>query len=456
MRASLILFLIVLLIFSISIAQPETITVYAGETKTINYTFINSGTQTQTFNIYLTGPTAYFAEKGVLIDVYPKLVELSPNQKATITIYIFASKEAREIPQNLFTLTIASDNQKIEKSLIISVLRKYPVYISSISLSKYSILPLESTKITVTIQNAKNEITSNYRLIFSIYKDGKEVLRKEVLTDFIEANGKLEVSQEFFADKYQEAGTYDVSVRLEDLKGQYIDDAKTKFEVKPIVKLPQDYTQKEVKYSFLSAKITVNIKNEGNVVSDQFYVEERLPIFMKDFIKAYTPYTEEKLEAGIVVYRWLVKPLAPGESVVIEYEISLWQTWLGLVVIILAVFFFFKKGFQPALVKTVRKEGGKIKVYIKLKNKSKSIMKNIEVSEEIPPMLKVESNIGLEFEERKAGKKRYLVWKINELRPDEEAVMGYVASALVEIVSLELPKTQITYIDEKGRKRTLE
>jgi hypothetical protein len=456
MRASLILFLIVLLIFSISIAQPETITVYAGETKTINYTVINSGTQTQTFNIYLTGPTAYFAEKGVLIDVYPKLVELSPNQKATITIYIFASKEAREIPQNLFTLTIASDTQKIEKSLIISVLRKYPVYISSISLSKYSILPLESTKITVTIQNAKNEITPNYRLIFSIYKDGKEVLRKEVLTDFIEANGKLEVSQEFFADKYQEAGTYDVSVRLEDLKGQYIDDAKTKFEVKPIVKLPQDYTQKEVKYSFLSAKITVKIKNEGNVVSDQFYVEERLPIFMKDFIKAYTPYTEEKFEAGIVVYRWLVKPLAPGESVVIEYEISLWQTWLVLVAIILAVFFFFRKGFQPALVKTVNKEEGKIKVYIKLKNKSKSIMKNIEVSEEVPPMLKVESNIGLEFEERKVGKKRYLVWKINELRPDEEAVMGYVASALVEIVSLELPKTQVTYIDEKGRKRTLE
>jgi len=42
-------------------------------------------------------------------------------------------------------------------------------------------------------------------------------------------------------------------------------------------------------------------------------------------------------------------------------------------------------------------------------------MKNIEVSEEVPPMLKVESNIGLEFEERKVGKKRYLVWKINEL-----------------------------------------
>jgi len=452
----IIIFLLFVMLLPIVVAQSEVISIYAGETKTINYTLINIADQVQIYNIYLSGPIAYFAERKVLIDVYPRLIELAPNQSAKITLYIFASKEAKEISPNLFTLTIASETQKIEKSLIISVLREYPVYIFSINLSKYSILPLESTKITATIQNAKNEITPNYKLIFLISKDGKEVFRKEVITDFIEANSKLEVSQEFFAEKYQEAGAYDVLIRLEDLRGQYIDDAKTKFEVKAIVKLPQDYTQKETKYSFLSAKVTVKVRNEGNVISEPFYVEERLPIFMKDFIKAYTPYTEEKLEVGTVVYRWLVKPLAPGESVVIDYEISLWQTWLGIIIVILAVFFFFRKGFQPALIKTIKKQEGKVKVYIKLKNKSKSIMKNIEVSEEVLPMLKIESNIGLEFEERKVGKKRYLVWKINELKPDEEAVMGYVATPLVEIVSLELPKTQVTYSDEKGRKRRLE
>jgi len=454
MNKLLILFLILTLL-SISFAQPETITVYAGETKTINYTIINTAEKTQAYNIYLSGPVAYFAERRVLIDVYPKMVELLPNQSTKITLYIFASKEAREIPQNLFTLTIASELQKIEKQLIISVLRKYPVYISSVSLSKYSIFPLENTKITATIQNVKNEITPNYKLRFLIYKDGKEILRKETITDFIEANSKVEISHEFIAEKYQEAGTYDVWVILEDLRGEYIDDLKTRFEVKPIVKLPQEYTQKETKYSILSAKITIKIKNEGNVVSDLFYVEERLPIFMKDFMRAYNPYTEEKVEGGTIVYRWLVKPLAPGESVIIEYEISLWQTWIGIIIILLAVFFFFRKGFQPALVKTIKKQDGKIKVYIKLKNKSKSIMKNIEVVEEISPMLKVESNIGLELEEKKVGKKRYLMWKIDELKPDEEVVMGYVASPLVEIVSLELPKTKVTFFDEKGGKREL-
>jgi hypothetical protein len=455
MKKALIFFFIISFL-PIVFAQSETITVYAGEAKTFNFTLINTALQKETYTISLSGPTAYFAERKVLIDVYPKLIELTPNQSAKITLYIFASKEAKEIPPNLFTLTISSDTQKIENSLIISVLRKYPVYISSITLSKYSILPLESTKITVSIQNVKNEITPNYKILFLISKDGKEVLRKEVITDFIEANSKIDVSQEFLAEKYQEAGTYDVFVKLEDLKGGYIDDAKTKFEVKAIVKLPQEYTEKEVKYSLLSARISIKVKNEGNVISDQFYIEERLPVFMKDFVKAYTPYTEEKVEGGFVVYRWLIRPLAPGESVLIEYEISLWQTWIILIVVLLIVYYFFRRGFQPALVKTVKREDGKIRVYIKLKNKSKAIMKNIEVSEELLPMLNAESNIGLEFEEKKIGKKRYLVWKINELKPEEETVMGYIASSLVEIVSLELPKTKVTFYDEKGKKKSLE
>ncbi len=455
MNKLLILFLILTLL-PISFAQPETITVYAGETKTVNYTIINTAEKAQAYNIYLSGPVAYFAEKRVLIDVYPKMVELQPNQSAKITVYIFASKEAREIPQNLFTLTISSELQKIEKSLIISVLRKYPVYISSVSLSKYSIFPLESTKITATIQNVKNEITPNYKLIFLIFKDGKEVFKEEEITDFIEANSKIEVSKEFFAEKYQEAGVYEVLVKLEDMRGEYIDDVKTKFEVKAVVKLPEEYTEKEIKYSLLSAKISVKVKNEGNTVSDAFYIEERLPLFMKDFVKDYTPYTEQKVEGGFVIYRWKINPLAPGESVVIEYEISLWQTWIALILILLTVIYFFRKGFRPAIVKSVKKTNGKIKVYIKLKNKSKSIMKNVEIVEEVLPMLKIESNIGLEFEEKKSGRKRYLIWKINELKPEEEVMLGYTASPLVEIVSLELPKTKVTFFDEKGRKRELQ
>jgi hypothetical protein len=450
------IFIFVILFLPIALAQSETIMIYAGETKTFNYTLINLASQQQKYNIYLSGPVAYFAERKVLIDIYPKIVDLAPNQSAKITLYVFSSKESKEIPPNLFTLTISSEEQKIEKPLIISVLRKYPVYISSINLSKYSILPLESTNIKVSIQNVKNEITPNYKLLFLVSKDGKEVLRKEIITDFIEANSKIDVSQEFFAEKYQEAGTYDVFVRLEDLKGGYIDDAKTKFEVKAVVKLPQEYTEKEVKRSLLSSKVSVKVKNEGNIVSEQFYIEERLPFFMKDFIKAYTPFTEEKVEGGFVVYRWLVKPLAPGESVIVEYEISLWQTWIILVVLISTVYFIFKKVFRPALVKSVKRENGKIKVYIKLKNKSKSIMKNVEVSEEVLPMLNVESKVGLEFVEKKIGRKRYLVWKIDELRPEEEVVMGYVASSLVEIISLEIPKTKVTFYDEKGRKKSLD
>jgi hypothetical protein len=448
--------LIFISLLKFSLGQTESITVYAGESKTINFTLINAANEKEAYTIFLSGPIAYFAERKVLIDVYPKFVELLPNESTKITLYIFASKDAKEISPNLFTLTISSKNQTIEKNIVIYVLRKFPVVISYVNLSNYSILPLESTKINVGIQNLKNEVTPNYKLLFIITKEGKEVFRKEVITDFIEANSKIEVSQIFNADKYQEAGVYDVFVRLETLKGEYIDEGKTKFEVKAIVKLPQEYTQKDVKYSLLSAKVFVRVKNEGNVFSDQFYIEERVPIFMKDFVKAYVPYSEQKIEGGFAVYRWLVKSLAPGESVIIEYEISLWQTWVGLVAIILAIIYFFKRSFRPSIIKTVKIEGKKLKVHIKVKNNSKSLMKNVEIIEEVLPMLKIESNIGLEFEEKKVGKKRYLVWKIDELKKDEEVIVGYIASSLVEIISLELPKTIVNYFDEKGRKKILQ
>ncbi len=456
MKKETIFFFLPILFLNICFAQSESIVVYAGEIKTINYTLINAASHSQTYTVSLVGPTAYFAERKVLIDVYPKIVQLEPNQSTKITLYIFSSKEAREISSHLFSLIISSEEQRIEKPIIISVLRKHPVFISSLNLSKYSIFPLENTRITVRIQNLRNEITPKYKLLFFITKDGREVLTREIITDFIEANSNIEVFHEFYAEKYQEAGIYDVYVRLEDLKGEYVDDARTKFEVKAVVKLPQEYTEKQIKYSFLSARISIKVRNEGNTFSEPFYIEEKVPIFMKDFVKEYTPSSEQKHEGGFFVLRWNIKSLAPAESVLVEYEISLWQTWLILVLIILVVFYFFKRGFQPALVKTVKISDNKIKVYIKLKNKSKSTMKNIEVSEEVLPMLSVESSVGMEFEEKKIGKKRYLVWKIDELRPDEEVIIGYVASPLVEIVSLELPKTHVSYIDEKGRKRVLE
>ncbi|MGC8993626.1 MAG: hypothetical protein ACP5H3_01170 [Candidatus Aenigmatarchaeota archaeon] len=454
MKKILILLILVALI-PLALSQ-EDITIYAGETKTINYTISNLANEPLTYTVSLSGPIAYFSSKGIYLDVYPKILNLNPNQSAIVTLYITARKDAKETGSYAFSLDISAENQTISKTLIIRALRKYPVYISSLSLSKYAIYPLESLKIFVKVVNVKNEIAPNYKLTITISKDGKEIWKRDLITDFIEANSESEISQEFFAEKYQEAGTYEVYVLLSDLKGNFVDDAKTKFEVKPIVKLPEEFTEKEVKYSLLSAYVKIKIKNEGNVKSSSFYVEERVPLFMKDFFKPYVNPSEEKIEAGFITYRWLIPSLEPGQTVVIEYEISLWQTWIGLIVIIIAFIYFFRFTFRPALVKEIVKEGNKLKVYIKVKNKSKEIMKNIEIKEEVSPMLKIESFIGKEFEEKKVGKKRFLIWKIDELKPEEEALVGYRAEALVEVASITLPKTKVEFTDEKGRVRSLE
>jgi len=448
----------VLISLGIALSQPyvsgtEFINIYAGEAKTIEYSIINKDDKIQTFNIFISG----FYREGVSIDVYPRIVTLEPNQEAKIRVYIEAKKFAREVKPSLFYLNIRYENQTIEKALILQVVRKFPVYISSIELSRYSIYPLESLTITTNIENVKDEITPNYKALFLVLYNNKEVFRKEKITDYIPSFGSIKISETFSAEKYQQAGKYEVVVRLYTLGGEIVDEAYSSFEVKPVEKIPANYTKKETKYSILEAYTRIEIKNEGNIVSKPFYLIESLPTFMKDFFYPYSKPDEVEYSFGYVHYKWLIRPLQPGETVIIEYKISIWQTWLVIIIILLMVFFFFRKTYTPTISKTVKKENGKIKVTIKIKNNSKSTMKEVFVEDFVPLMFKIVSYVGNKPEEieAKKTKEKRLIWKINELKPDEEAIFFYYIQPLVELVSVQLPKSKLIFTNEKGTKTEL-
>lgn len=444
-----------LIFLSTAFSQPfvsgtDFITIYAGENKTIEYLIINKDNKIQTFSIFISG----FYREGISIDVYPRTIILEPNQEAKIRIYIEAKKFAKEVKPSLFYLNIRYENQTVEKPLILQVLRRFPVYISSLELSKYSIYPLESLTITMNIENVKDEITPNYKALFIILYNNKEVFRKEKITDYIPSFGSLKVSETFNAEKYQKAGKYEVIGRLYSLKGEIVDEAYSTFEVKAVEKIPTNYTKKEIKYSLLEAYVRIEVKNEGNVISKPFYLIESLPAFMKDFFYPCSKPDEIESSLGYINYKWLIRPLQPGESVIIEYKISLWQTWLVLVTIILLIIFFFRKTYTPTISKTVKKEDEKLKVMIKVKNKSKNIMKEVYIEDSIPLMFKVISYTGSKPEEIESKKirEKKIVWKINELKPDEEAIFVYYLQPLVELVSAVLPPAKLRFMNEKGIK----
>ncbi|MEM5815403.1 MAG: hypothetical protein QXD89_02900 [Candidatus Aenigmatarchaeota archaeon] len=460
-KLNLILTLIIWLLVSfsegksqISIVGEEFITTYVGENKTIEYSLTNNEKGEETFLIFLSG----LYKEGISIDVYPKVITLLPNQTEKINVYIETKKNAKELPPTLFFLNVRYGNQTVEKKLILHILRKYPVYISSLELSRYNIYPLESLIMTSNIENVKNEVTPSYKVTFKIFFEGKEIFSSEKITDYIPALGKTSISEIFQAEKYQNVGKYEVIVNLFTLKGELIDEVKTTFEVKPIEKIPKNYTKKEVKYSLLEVSVRIEVKNEGNIVSRPFYLIESLPNFMKDFFTPSLPPTEVETSFGYVSYKWLINPLSPGESFVVEYKISLWQTWSALVIIILFISFFFRRTFLPIIKKEMEKDGKRLKIFIRIKNSSKKPMKEIKIEDSLPPMFKIISYFGLkpQEEESKKTKEKILVWKINELKEEEEAIFGYQIEPLVEIVLGKLPKAKLEFTNFKGEKIKME
>lgn len=454
-KIALLLIFLFSFVFPIGFSQPfvsgsDFITIYSGENKTIEYVIINRDVRTQTFTIFVSG----FFKEGVSIDVYPKLITLAPNEETKIKVYIEAKKFVKEIKPTIFYLNLKYENQTIEKPLIIQVLRRFPVFISSLELSKYSIYPLETISINLNIQNTKEETTPNYKAVFSILYNRKEIYRKEKITEYIPPLESIKIIENFTAGKYQNAGRYDIVVKLYSLKDELIDEISTSFEIKPIEKVPSNYTKKETKYSFLEAYVKIEIKNEGNIPSKPFYLVESLPVLMKDFFYPFVPPDEIETVGNHVNYKWLIQPLQPGESIIIEYKISLWQTWLVMMVIILLILFLFRKTYLPSISKTAKKEGSKIKVIIKVKNNSRNIMKDVSIEDTIPIMFKLISFIGTKGEEteNKKTKEKKLVWKINELKPDEEAIFSYYLQPLVELVSITLPAPKLKYIDKRGIK----
>ncbi|MCX8190895.1 MAG: hypothetical protein N3D78_01765 [Candidatus Aenigmarchaeota archaeon] len=433
-----------------SITGADFITLYAGESKTVEYYITNMEAVPQTLSVFISG----FYKEGVSLDVYPKILTLQPNQTEKITIYLEAKKFVKEIPPTKFSLNVKYENMIFEKDLILQVLRKHPVYINSLDLSSYGIYPTESVNIITTLENTKNEVSPNYKVFTKIIFEGSEVFYKERITDYIPPSGILRVVETFQTERYQKAGKYEVYVSLYNLKGELVDEAKSAFEVKAIEKIPQNFTRKEVKYSFLEVHVKIEVRNEGNVVSKPFYVIESLPLFMKDFFNPSVQPTEIESSFGQVNYKWLIKPLEPGESVIIEYKISIWQTWLTIVAIIILVLFIFKRTYTPVIRKSVKREGKRLKVFIKVKNSSKKIMKEILVEDFVPTMFKVTSYFGVKPEEveMKKTKEKKLVWKINELKEDEEAIFGYYLEPIVEILSMRLPAARMEYTDHKGRR----
>lgn len=457
----LLILVLILLFLPLAHAQIEipkqTFTVLSGDTISFNVTLINSASETRSFYLSVFPPQL----NKVLVSIYPSVLSVKPNSSASAVVYVTALKGAKPTPPVTFTISASTLAETYSKSIGIIVERKYPVYISILSLNKYTFNPNERVELTVTLANVQASVSKQYNLLIEIERPDGRIDEISKRTENIGPSSTLDLKEEYELEKYAPNGSYEVRVTLTDLFGNWVDEVSTSFTVNPVYKLPTEYTKKTVSYGLLSTQTKITVKNEGNVPTPSFYVTESFPVFLKDFFVPEVQPTETIRMGGQVTYRWLIPSLKPGESVVITYRLNLWGAWFTLLAIGTVVFFFFKYSFKPTLVKKHGLYGAlrerEVPIFLEIRNPSKHELRNVAIKDLLPPIVSFVPKAGtIKPKIRKRKKGTELSWKFDLIGSGDERVIVYYIKPRVEIVgTLTLPPASLSYVNERGKKKII-
>ncbi|TAL48037.1 hypothetical protein EPN87_01570 [archaeon] len=431
----------------------------SGDTQSINITVTNNQATDDTFSLsifpsYLQGITTSLTHSSLFI---------KGASQGTATLYFSAPFDVDQFV-SIFSVTARSfSNQNIQasKDILLQSVRRSPVYVSDIKLSSYSINPLETITINTKLTNLDSREYNNY-VLTTFVKSGDNILERfDTNVSKVGPKSSVDVTNSYDVAKYAAPRDYIVQSLLKDSLGALLSASDVHYKVNAIYKLPEQYTKKTTSIGFVSATTTVTVMNDGNVASPGFYVTESvLGIAEKLFSSTPSPtYTNSTL--GNIVYSWYIPPLQPGQSVIIEYRISLIPIWITLVGILIAVYIAFVYTFQPAVVKSHRHYGRlakerEIPVIIDVKNKSIHEIKDIVVVDHVPQLAQLVDKFDtLKPRVKKTADGVQLVWKFDSLKPREERVMTYRIKPLLDASELHLPHARASYSNRKKQKKLI-
>lgn len=435
---------------------PSDVSVFAGESSSIDLTIINNQSVPDRFSISVF-PS--FWEK-VAVSPEKGFVEIGARSNSTVKIHFSALPEAEESAQR-FSITVTSiTNANITemKSILVFVQKKSPVYISNFSLNKVVFNPEETLVIKVELTNTISKASEKYNLETTIEKNGEIIKKFENTITSVPAKSSETISNNYYIEKYSSPGKYSVNSILKDITGKIVDRKSADFTINAIYKLPEKYTEKTRSIGILSATVTIKVKNDGNVPSPEFNITESIPSFAeKLFRPETTPNFVNKIN-NMISYTWSISSLKPGEEIVIKYQFILWHVWITLLALAAVVFIIIKVTLTPKIIKKYRYTYEKdIAISLEVRNRGFGEIRDVLIKDVVPSVTQlVEKFETLKPKARKIARGIELTWRFDSLKPREERVLTYRIRPAVGIIgTLKLPAATMEYVDRKKTKKTV-
>jgi len=456
------IFLFALFLFvNVSLAQPfeviplsSDITIKAGQSYQLKVILKNNQNFDDTFTIsYYPYPI-----QNLGISLEKTSFKVPANSEHTFLIYFSTTNPAIEITPFYFQISATSlkTGYTQSKQIIIRVVKSYTIYISDVLINKQIFKPNENLEAKIFVTNLEEISKKGYSLSFLIKKDENVIYSSSKSLEILPKETK-EIIFNYTFGKYAQPGKYDVIIYLKDPTNKIIDSKSLSIFVEEISFNPLKSLKKEVSYSILGINVKIQVKNEGNVKSNSFYISESLPSYLSIFFAPLQKPDKTETIGSNVVYYWYVSSLEPGKEFMITYNLFLFPIWVAAIIVILIIIWFFKFFLTISIKKKHFHEGvltrnKEIKVSVEVKNRTNKVLKNVYVKDYIPPLVRLIKKFDtVPPKIRKAKDHIELIWRIPVLKPKEERIFTYHIQPIVDIVGkLHLPKAVIVY--KKGEK----
>ncbi len=436
----------------ILITSPEkSITVYAGQTNTLNILVTNNRGVEDTFYFSLWGGPSIWTT----LDV--PWINLDAGETTDITLKIEPPRDA-ETGTHVLTFSVLSLNSDIteSKDIYLDVLRGSDIFISDIALEKQTFSMGDAIIIEPTLINLNKKNPLETSVTTEILKDNL-IVQKSGESITIEPKSTKRLTYRFEVKNTNEPGNYEIKVVARNMLNKILDERKTTFKIETVHKIDEE---KETKNSILYSEIAIRIINNGNYVEKDFYVTESMPAISKNFFyPEIEPVSREEIE-NRVIYKWLIAELKPGQSVTIKYQLRFTNIVITACILIIAVIWVVWLLFRPIIAKSYigfLAEKQEITISLTLKNKGRKTLKNVIVKDIVPPLASVVKKFEtLEPKIVRKSKGTELTWNIKQIKPKEERILTYKMKPVIDIAGgLKLPKAFFTFETKKGKKKRI-
>jgi hypothetical protein len=435
---------------------------YGGETSSIDLTIKNNLIVPDTFTITIF-PPSYL---NVTTNLEKSSVWVNASSTQSIKLYFDMPMDVEEmmLPFKISVKSATDGSISDEQDFLLRTVRKTDVYIDKINPpenSRYD--PEQVVNIEVKVRNVGVNTLGKFDIETTVSKSGSVLKTYDYTIGTILPKSFEMVYDNYTIGKYDEPGIYVIQSTLGNSEGKIISSKITTFNVSAAYKLPSEYTTRNSLYTFLFITTTITVKNEGNINTPSFYINESIPWIGKVlFSPQIEPNSISKSADGRTVYSWLIPTLDPGKQITIKYSYGLWKIWLTILVVGGGIYIGIKFFYSPTIIKTHRHRGPITKekemmVSLDVKNRSRHEVKDVQVRDIVPSIAKVVEKFDtLKPIMRQTSVGTEMRWKIDVLKPGEERLITYRIKPVVDVAEkIDLPKAHARYVDRKKMKRII-